>query len=180
MAVKKSNENSLRVFLKATTWRMVGTADTIFLSWLFTGQIASALKIGFTEVFTKIFLFYLHEKLLWSRLRFGQTYSPEGVLIAEKNYRSLIKGISWRFFGTIDTILIALFWTGDFKKAFAIGATEIITKVLLYWIHERVWLRVKWQNPLKLKEETQCEEETSNMHLVNPFEIKEPVLEEAK
>ncbi len=148
MAVQQPKEKNTRIFLKATTWRIVGTCDTIFLSWLFTGQITSALKIGFTEVFTKIFLFYLHEKILWSRLRFGQKYSPEGVLLEEKNYRSLIKGISWRFFGTLDTIFIALFWTGDFTKAFAIGTTEIITKVLLYWLHERVWLKIKFQNPL--------------------------------
>lgn len=160
MAKKQTKEKSARIFLKATTWRIVGTADTIFLSWLFTGQIESALKIGFTEVFTKIMLFYLHEKFLWSRLRFGQKYSAEGVYLEEKNYRSLIKGISWRFFGTLDTILIALFWTGDFTKAFAIGSTEIITKVFLYWLHERVWLKVKYQNPLGQKvhaEETDTE-----------------------
>ncbi len=169
MAATKSKENNLRVIIKATTWRIIGTGDTILLSWLFTGQIASALKIGFTEVFTKIFLFYLHEKLLWSRLKFGQTWSADGVLIAEKSYRSLIKGISWRFFGTLDTIIIAFFWTGDFAKAFAIGGTEIITKVLLYWIHERLWLKVKWQNPLNNKTEiTQPQIDTSNIHLVNP------------
>lgn len=178
MATTKSKENNLRVFIKATTWRMVGTADTIFLSWLFTGQIASALKIGFTEVFTKIFLFYLHEKLLWSRLKFGQTWSADGVLIAEKSYRSLIKGISWRFFGTLDTIIIALFWTGNFAQAFAIGGTEIVTKVFLYWVHERLWLKVKWQNPLNKKVEVvPTVVDTSNIHLVNPFVEKTPALE---
>lgn len=173
MAINQSKENSIRVFIKATTWRIVGTADTIFLSWLFTGQIASALKIGFTEVFTKIFLFYLHEKLLWAKLKFGQKYSPDGKLIEEKNYRSLIKGISWRFFGTLDTIIIAFFWTGDFAKAFAIGGTEVVTKVLLFWIHERVWLKIKWKNPLNQKSETdESNIDTSNIKLVHAIDDK--------
>ena len=178
MATTKSKEKSLRIFIKATTWRMVGTGDTILLSWLFTGQIASALKIGFTEVFTKIFLFYLHEKLLWARLKFGQKYAPEGVLIEEKNYRSLIKGISWRFVGTMDTSIIAFFWTGDFAKAFAIGGTEVITKILLFWIHERVWLKVKWQNPLNQKPgETISGIDTSNIQLVHTIDEKKPAME---
>ncbi len=144
----KNNERSVRSVVKAATWRIIATCDTIFLSWIFTGQISAALKIGATEVLTKIGLFYLHERI-WFRLNFGKIYGVDRkTIVGEKHYRSLVKGISWRFFGTLDTIIIALFWTGDFTKAFAIGGTEIITKVGLFWVHERVWLRIKWgKNP---------------------------------
>jgi len=55
---------------KGVTWRIVGTIDTIFLSYIFTGSIGNSLKIGITEVFTKIFLFYLHERV-WFRINWG-------------------------------------------------------------------------------------------------------------
>lgn len=130
-----------RIVVKAVSWRFLATCDTIFLSWLFTGAVGVALRIGFSEVITKIGLFYLHERI-WERLSFGiELHHGE---VNEKHYRSIIKGISWRLFGTLDTILLALLWTGDYRKAFAIGGAEIATKIVLYWIHERFWLRLVW------------------------------------
>ncbi len=64
-------ESSLRSFVKAASWRATGTADTIFWSWLFTGSIGTALSIGVTEVITKIFLYYAHERI-WNRISFGR------------------------------------------------------------------------------------------------------------
>ena len=58
--------------------------------------------------------------------------------------RSIVKGASWRVLGTIDTTLIAWFVTGNPLKALSIGAIEVFTKVFLYYLHERAWLRVKW------------------------------------
>ena len=130
-----------RVVAKAATWRVLATADTIFLSWFFTRTIATALRIGLTEVITKIILFYLHERI-WEKVNVGMQVS--GSAYRESHYRSIIKGFSWRFFGTIDTILLALFWTGSFTKAFAIGGAEVITKVILFWFHERLWIKVNW------------------------------------
>ena len=49
-----------RSLLKAISWRMSGTVDTIVLAWLFTGKISQALSIGGMELFTKTFLYYLH------------------------------------------------------------------------------------------------------------------------
>ncbi len=139
------NEQHYRSVLKGITWRIIGTLDTIFLSWLFTGQIATALKIGGIEVFTKIFLFYLHERA-WLRFHFARKRIDLGggkFIWKDHHHRSVIKGISWRIFGTIDTITIALFVTGDYTKALGIGFTEVVTKVGLYWLHERIWYRIR-------------------------------------
>lgn len=139
-------EQHYRSVIKGITWRMIGTMDTIFLSWLFTGDISSALKIGGIEVFTKIFLFYLHERV-WLKLKYGRTKVAEAdgnVVYKDKHYRSVVKGISWRCFGTMDTITIAFFVTGDYTKAFSIGFTEVFTKVGLYYLHERVWQKIKF------------------------------------
>jgi adenylylsulfate kinase len=65
----------------------------------------------------------------------------------ESHSRSLAKGVSWRILGTIDTIVIAWFITGQAIKALSIGGIEVITKVILYYLHERVWQRVPWGKP---------------------------------
>jgi uncharacterized membrane protein len=55
---------------KAISWRITGSLDTIVLSWLFTQNVNTALTIGLTEVITKTFLYYFHERV-WSRVKLG-------------------------------------------------------------------------------------------------------------
>ncbi len=64
--------------------------------------------------------------------------------LSEKPIRSVVKSISWRIVGTVDTILISSIITGNIKTAFSIGAIELGTKMLLYFFHERVWNSIKW------------------------------------
>ncbi|HMS66283.1 MAG TPA: DUF2061 domain-containing protein [Ignavibacteria bacterium] len=130
--------------LKGVTWRVIGTLDTIFLSWLFTGDISKALSIGGIELFTKIILFYLHERA-WIFFHIGkkQVISGSGKITYEDlHWRSVVKGISWRLLGSIDTIIIAFIITGDSTKAFEIGFTEVFTKMILFYLHERIWLKL--------------------------------------
>ena len=63
---------------------------------------------------------------------------------SESHLRSLVKGLSWRVTGTLDTIAIALLVTHDFSTALKIGAVEVVTKILLYYGHERVWQKIGW------------------------------------
>ncbi|WGH75674.1 DUF2061 domain-containing protein [Tenacibaculum tangerinum] len=64
--------------------------------------------------------------------------------LSEKPVRSIVKSISWRVVGTIDTILISWIITGQVTTAFSIGAIELVTKMLLYFFHERLWNNIKW------------------------------------
>ena len=63
-------EKPVRSLLKALSWRITGSLDTVLLSWLFTQNVNTALAIGLTEVLTKTFLYYLHERA-WNRVRIG-------------------------------------------------------------------------------------------------------------
>ncbi|MFC3324758.1 DUF2061 domain-containing protein [Mesorhizobium cantuariense] len=58
--------------------------------------------------------------------------------------RSFAKALSWRVTGTIDTMIISLVVTGSIKLAAAIGMTEVVTKSLLYYFHERAWLKIPY------------------------------------
>lgn len=62
----------------------------------------------------------------------------------ETKLRSFIKGISWRLLGTIDTIVVSFILTGKFKTALSIGGVELFTKIILYFFHERIWLKIKF------------------------------------
>jgi uncharacterized membrane protein len=53
--------------LKAVTWRIVGTIDTMIISYIITGKVAVALSIGSIEVFTKMILYYFHERI-WAHI----------------------------------------------------------------------------------------------------------------
>jgi len=57
----------------------------------------------------------------------------------EKPYRSIVKTISWRTVGTLDTIVISYFITGSLGMAASIGAIELVTKMILFYYHERAW-----------------------------------------
>nr|WP_319399381.1 DUF2061 domain-containing protein [uncultured Carboxylicivirga sp.] len=61
----------------------------------------------------------------------------------EKPYRSIIKTISWRITGTIDTFLVSYLITGKVGLAASISGVEVFTKLLLYYLHERVWNNIK-------------------------------------
>jgi len=62
--------------------------------------------------------------------------------MSEKHSRSLIKALSWRMTGTVDTIVVSYFVTGQIKLALSIGFVELFTKIGLYYLHERAWNKI--------------------------------------
>lgn len=63
---------------------------------------------------------------------------------SDKPTRSVAKAVSWRVLGTLDTIVISWFVTGQIAMALSIGSIEVVTKMILYFFHERLWNAVKW------------------------------------
>lgn len=59
----------------------------------------------------------------------------------DSNIKSLIKAVSWRAVGTLDTMVISFLITGQWKLAVSIGGIEVFSKIFLYYLHERVWER---------------------------------------
>lgn len=62
--------------------------------------------------------------------------------MSEKSYRSIVKSVSWRTIGTIDTFVISLLVTGKLDFALTIGGIEVFTKMTLYYFHERTWNKI--------------------------------------
>lgn len=67
---------------------------------------------------------------------------------ADKPIKSIMKSVSWRIVGTIDTMIISYFITGKVTIALSIGSVEVFTKTILYYFHERLWAHI---HKIKLK-----------------------------
>lgn len=55
--------------------------------------------------------------------------------------RHILKTVTWRIVGTLDTMILSWFITGSLKIGLAIGGVELLTKMVLYYLHERAWYK---------------------------------------
>lgn len=139
-----------RSVAKAISWRTIGTLDTFFLSYLMITYVGpyfglehtqseaatAASYIAITEVITKLFIYFFHERA-WAKVQWG-TLVVDGRR-RETNGRSATKTATFRTIASLDTMLLAWIFTGSMATALSIGGLEIFTKMILYFIHERVW-----------------------------------------
>ena len=128
-------ESNLRSLLKGISWRVIATADTLAIVLIYTCiqgscSVEDAFKIGLYEFFIKFFIYFFHERI-WQ-------YSKKN---SESVNKLLYKTITWRFIATLITFII----TGTILKSFGdlalfIAITELFTKMILYYLHEKLWL----------------------------------------
>ena len=62
----------------------------------------------------------------------------------EAHGRSFAKAVSWRIFASVDTFIISFFVTGKISLAGTIAAVEVMTKIVIYYLHERAWTVIPW------------------------------------
>ncbi|MBZ9728325.1 DUF2061 domain-containing protein [Salegentibacter sp. JZCK2] len=75
--------------------------------------------------------------MILDQVKSKSTYKKDST--SEKPLRSILKTVSWRIVGTIDTIVISWVLTEEIETALAIGSVELVTKMILYFGHERLW-----------------------------------------
>ena len=122
---------SKRHIAKSISWRLIGTIDTFIFAWLITGDIQEGLNLSGITTVTKFIWYYIHERY-WFSLPFPNT-----------NKRHIIKTFSWRVLAQ----LIHSFWlvlTGNPFTGLKIGGVEIISKMILYFGHEKLWYKINF------------------------------------
>ncbi|MDB5227211.1 MAG: hypothetical protein JWN78_1404 [Bacteroidota bacterium] len=145
-------DRHLTSFTKGVSWRVVGTIDTFVISYLVqffhinfinstkesngSSFLHNASLIALIDFFTKIFLFYCHERI-WIYFLKDRIHSK---LI------SFAKAVSWRFVGSIDTMIWSGLILNDFKKGIMVGMLEFGSKIILYYFHERIWMHFTKEN----------------------------------
>ena len=135
---KYKKESHLRSVLKGVSWRIIATSDTILVVLAITCitgscSIENALKIGAAEFLIKLFVYYIHERV-WQNVTKERDVN---------NKITLYKSISWRIIATSMTFIISGAILDAFEEvALYIAITELFTKFGLYYIHERIWLKL--------------------------------------
>ena len=71
------NEHRKRSLVKAISWRAIATLTTMVLVFLFTGDLITALGIGFLEIISKLFFYYSHERV-WNLISWGRNKQKLG------------------------------------------------------------------------------------------------------
>ena len=137
------NESHVRSIVKGISWRIIATSDTFLVVFIITClfdqcSVENAIKIGVIEFFLKLLIYYAHERV-WLKVIKSFTFSKQ---------QSLFKTISWRFVATTTTFLISGAVLNDFNEiALFIALLELISKFILYYVHEIIWIKI----PLGLK-----------------------------
>ena len=72
-------------------------------------------------------------------------------MFREAHARSFAKAVSWRITGSIDTFVLSFLITGSLKFTGGIATTEMLTKIVLFYFHERIWHWVPWGRGVELK-----------------------------
>tara|TARA_B100001778_G_scaffold111476_1_gene91248 strand:- start:5027 stop:5533 length:507 start_codon:yes stop_codon:yes gene_type:complete len=158
---KKIKATYKRSIYKTFTWRVIASLDTAILAFLFSyygneilfflsdiglismnfevtettvkESVTDGLLIGSIEIITKLIIYYFHERA-W---RIGWNKQSDSFHHSKK--RSLYKAITYRIIGSLDTFIISTFIIKSAKLGGGVAIAEIITKPILYYIHERIW-----------------------------------------
>ncbi len=132
------NETRLRSIVKGVSWRIIATSDTFLVVVLITclfGECSfeNALKIGGIEFILKLLIYYTHERI-WQKIIKTKSVSKK---------QSVNKTISWRVVATTTTFIISGTVLKEFNEvALFIALLELISKFILYYFHERIWLKI--------------------------------------
>lgn len=142
----------MRSFLKGISWRLIAMMDTFLVAlavtWILLGapRFEESGWIMLIETPLKLLIYYAHERLWQFAWRNHDV----------QNRDIILKTISWRVFATAMTFVIAYTIFGKANEAnaghsgelmagvaLAISITELVSKTVLYYFHEKMWLRVR-------------------------------------
>ena len=133
---------SKRHIAKSFSWRFIGTLDTFVFAWIITGDLNEGLNLSGITTFTKLVWYYIHERFWFNSL------------IKDSNKRHIIKTFSLLGIGTIDTLFFGWLITGSPLTGLKIGGAETVSKMILYFGHEKLWYKINYglDKRIKLKQ----------------------------
>ena len=124
--------SQLRHLLKSFTWRFIASIDTFLLSYILSSDFKISISISSVELITKLILYYLHERF-WFNSN-----------LANSKIRHLVKPFTWRAIGTLDTLIISSLLFDDFFMGAQLASFETLTKLVLYYLHDKLWYKLKF------------------------------------
>ena len=130
--MRKVKNSEYRHLLKSFSWRIIGSIDTLIISFLISGNFSIGLGISGIDFILKFIVYYFHERI-WFNSK-----------VYDFKIRHILKSFSWRTIATFMTLIISWLITGEFLIGLEIGMAELITKLVLYYIHEKAWYNINF------------------------------------
>ena len=62
----------------------------------------------------------------------------------DQHKRTILKAVTWRAIATLTTMIIVYTYTDELALSLGVGAVEVVSKMSLYYVHERLWGRIRW------------------------------------
>ena len=79
------------------------------------------------------------ERAVIITISYNSDNEKRSFLRMEKRRRSIMKTITWRILATATTVLLVFIFTGNLMISTSVGTLELLTKILMYYVHERIW-----------------------------------------
>tara|TARA_Y100001936_G_scaffold114911_1_gene112597 strand:- start:516 stop:947 length:432 start_codon:yes stop_codon:yes gene_type:complete len=132
-----------RSILKTISYRIVGFINTFLISFFVISygsenfDTISPLYVALIVLILKMITYYIHERV-WNSYKYGR--------INQKviRLRSFFKSLTWRLAASTITFFSAIFITSNLDWTKSIIIYEIMSGLLIYYIHERVWNKTQW------------------------------------
>ena len=132
-----------RSILKTISYRIVGFINTFLISFFVISygsenfDTISPLYVALIVLILKMITYYIHERV-WNSFKYGR--------INQKviRLRSFFKALTWRLAASTITFFSAIFITSNLDWTKSIIIYEIMSGLLIYYIHERVWNKTQW------------------------------------
>jgi len=138
----KAVEKHPRTIIKTISWRVLLTISHFVNGFIVTGSIAIGLKIAGWSLVINSVLYWFHERI-WNWIQWNKKPS-DNLFFLDGHPRTTTKMITWRVIVNFSNFLIPYFMTGSLGKAGAFFTIAVIVNMTLFYIHERIWNRVKW------------------------------------
>lgn len=143
----KLTEKHPRTLVKVVSWRVLLTISHFVNGLIVTGSIAIGLQIAGWSALINSALYWLHERA-WNWLQWNKK-PKDGWLFLDGHPRTTTKMLTWRAIVNGSNFLIPYFMTGSWGQATAFFTIAVIVNMSLFYIHERLWNRVKWGKQIK-------------------------------
>lgn len=137
------SESHLRSIVKVISWRVLITISHILNGLIATGSLILGIKIAGMALIINSILFWTHERV-WNFFQWNRKDDPK-LTFREGQPRSLGKVISWRVLITASNFVIPFIITGSWGQAAIFTGMATVVNMILFWSHERIWNRIKWQ-----------------------------------
>ena len=130
-------ESKKRTIAKTATFKVMAMTVGYFTALFFTGSKETAFYVLVANSITTLLGFYIHERV-WAKFNWKMSD------LTDNQSRSIVKTITYKV--CIFTVGTLVKWAviGDFATALSIGITKNLITAVIYYVHERVWVRVSW------------------------------------